>query len=90
MSEMPEHDSEVELERIRQLTGDALETYLFACDWYVQENDLIGGTSIMPADEPPSSGWPEVAAFLSPKLAQHIAYLHNAWLDAVKRDEHER
>jgi hypothetical protein len=79
MSEVPGSASEHELKRIRQFSGSELEDELFYRKWYVQTNDLIGGTCIMPVDEPPSSGWPEIADILSEKCAKHIVALHNAW-----------
>lgn len=49
--------------------------------WYARENDLSGGWCVMPADEPPSQGILEVASFTTRELAEHIAELHNAWLE---------
>jgi hypothetical protein len=49
--------------------------------WFARENDLIGGWCVMPADQPPSEGTPEVADFIRQDVAEHIAELHNAWLD---------
>jgi len=72
-------DSGRELERVRQLSGEVLENELFYRQWYVQQDDLIGGTCVMPVDLPPSTGWPEIANFLSQKCAEHIVALHNAW-----------
>jgi len=48
--------------------------------WFARENDLIGGWCVMPVDEPPSLGVPEVADFTTQELAEHIAELHNQWL----------
>lgn len=70
-----------EIERLRQLRGEELVTEVMFRKWYVQLNDLIGGWCIMPIDQPPSSGCFEIADFLSRSHAQHIAELHNAWLD---------
>jgi hypothetical protein len=50
------------------------------CRWYARHNDLIGGWCVMPADEAPSSGTPEVADLLSQAVAEHIVWLHNEWL----------
>jgi hypothetical protein len=49
--------------------------------WYARPNDLIGGWCVMPVDEPPSGGMPEVADFIRQEAAGHIAALHNQWLD---------
>lgn len=45
--------------------------------WFARPNDLIGGWCVMPVDEPPSSGIPEVADFTTRELAEHIVSLHN-------------
>lgn len=55
--------------------------------WFARPNDLIGGWCVMPVDEPPSQGVPEVADFTTRELAEHIAQLHNDWLDVIKRKE---
>ena len=78
MSELSD-DSERELERLRLLNDDELETYLIFREWYVQPNDLIGGYCVMPVDLPPSSGWPEVADFHSQRAARHVVLVHNSW-----------
>jgi hypothetical protein len=49
--------------------------------WYARENDVIGGWCVMPVDEPPSYGVREVCDFVSRELAEHIAAVHNAWLE---------
>jgi hypothetical protein len=36
----------------------------------------------MPVDEPPSCGMFEVANFIEREAAEHIAALHNEWLEA--------
>jgi hypothetical protein len=48
--------------------------------WYAKPNDLIGGWCVMPLDESPSGGMPEVADFIMQEAAEHIAFLHNQWL----------
>lgn len=48
--------------------------------WFAKPNDTIGGWCVMPVDEPPSYGVPEVADFITQELAEHIAKLHNEWL----------
>lgn len=48
--------------------------------WFARENDIIGGWCVMPVDEPPSLGVPEVANYTTRELAEHIASLHNRWL----------
>lgn len=50
-----------------------MRTGYLACRWYARRNDLIGGWCVMPVDEPPSQGVPEVADFTSHELAEHIA-----------------
>jgi hypothetical protein len=62
----------------------ALAAAQLAATWYARPNDLIGGWCVMPADEPPSSGPPEVASFASETVAQHIADLHNEWLETLR------
>lgn len=49
--------------------------------WYPREDDVIGGWCVMPIDEPPSYGVAEVAHFLTKECADHIAELHNSWLN---------
>jgi hypothetical protein len=63
-------------ERVRRACEEFMQMH-----WYAQPNDLIGGWCVMPADEPPSGGLPEVADFLTQEAAEHIALLHNQWLD---------
>jgi hypothetical protein len=50
--------------------------------WFVVKNDMIGGWCVMPLDEPPSYGVAPVAEFLSRECADHVAQLHNTWLDS--------
>lgn len=64
-------------ERASRICGEFMQMR-----WYPQVNDLIGGWCVMPVDEPPSKGLPEVADFLSREAAEHIALLHNQWLEA--------
>lgn len=71
----------------RSLRGEDLERAMLDARWFVQPNDLIGGWSIMPVDRPPSSGFPEVADFLSKRAAEHIVGLHNAEL-VQRAEEH--
>lgn len=54
--------------------------------WYVRENDLIGGHCIMPVNQPPSVGIPEIADFTSKEHAEHIVELHNTWLEGVNNE----
>lgn len=49
--------------------------------WFAQPNDLVGGWCVMPVDEPPSYGVMEVADFTTREAAEHIAKLHNDWLN---------
>lgn len=58
--------------------------------WYVRENDLIGGWCVMPLDEPPSYGVAEVADFLTKECADHIAELHNEWLERKIKESDEK
>jgi hypothetical protein len=51
--------------------------------WYARPDDLIGGWCVMPVDEPPSAGMPAVADFIMQEAAEHIARLHNQWLDGA-------
>lgn len=52
--------------------------------WYAKPNDLIGGWCVMYVDETPAvSGLPEVAGFTTERMATHIAYLHNNWVDEM-------
>ena len=62
----------------------ALTAAQLAATWYARPDDLIGGWCVMPSDEPPSSGPPEVASFASETVAQHIADLHNGWLETLR------
>jgi hypothetical protein len=55
--------------------------------WYAMLDDMIGGWCVMNADKSPSesnfvSGEWQVVRFTSKGIAQHIANLHNDWLDA--------
>lgn len=55
------------------------------CRWYAVANDTIGGWDIANTDVPdsrrdPQKGEFEVGCFLTEKVAEHIAQLHNnAW-----------
>lgn len=64
----------------RRAAVQAWEASTLAAAWYAQPNDLIGGWCVMPSDQPPSSGGPEVADFCTERIAGHIAELHNASL----------
>jgi hypothetical protein len=49
--------------------------------WYAKPDDLIGGWCVMDTDMTPGeANRPEIACFISEKLARHIAYLHNQWV----------
>jgi len=65
----------------RLAATQAWEASTLAAPWYPRPNDLIGGWCVMPSNEPPSSGGPEVADFCTERLARYIAELHNASLD---------
>jgi hypothetical protein len=65
----------------RDRQAEMMNTGYLNYRWYVHENDLIGGWCVMPIDEPPSYGIAEVADFLTKECADHIAELHNNWLD---------
>lgn len=64
----------------RSLRGDDLEQAVLTARWWVHQDDTIGGWCIMPVNLPPSSGYPDVAHFLTESAARHIADLHNATL----------
>jgi hypothetical protein len=51
--------------------------------WRAQRDDLVGGWCVTPdADgRTLSEGAPALAQFVSKGIADHIAQLHNAWLD---------
>lgn len=52
--------------------------------WAAMPNDVIGGWCVMAGDIPPSRARePEVADFVTQEAAEHIAGLHNKWLDAA-------
>jgi hypothetical protein len=72
----------VTLDDWRALRGTDLEAAMLASRWWVQPNDEIGGWCIMPVDKPPSTGYPQVACFLSQAAAEHIVGLHNAEVEA--------
>lgn len=57
-----------------------MKTGYLDCEWFAVENDLIGGWCVMPVNESPSHGVPEVADFTTKELAEHIANIHNTWL----------
>ncbi len=61
----------------RSLRGPALTEAMLAARWHAQPNDVNGGWCVMPVDEPPSAGFPEVAQVMSRAVAEHIAELHN-------------
>ena len=55
------------------------------CKWWAKPNDLIGGWCVMPDDTTPATSTDyEVADFCSKEAAEHIAELHNAWLEAQR------
>lgn len=55
--------------------------------WYAHSNDVIGGWSVMPVDQPPSAArLPDLASFATEHLARHIATLHNQSLDEREGD----
>lgn len=52
--------------------------------WRATENDMIGGHCVVPEEETrkPSEGATLIVAdFVSEAVAEHIAKLHNAWLE---------
>lgn len=50
--------------------------------WYVKPNDLIGGWCIIDVDSSPGeSSRYEIATFISKESADHIAELHNDYLE---------
>ncbi|HZP53876.1 hypothetical protein [Actinocrinis sp.] len=53
-----------------------------ASTWYAKPDDLIGGWCVMDVNRTPAEAQrPEIAAFTSQALAEHIADLHNANLE---------
>lgn len=66
--------------KIAKLRGNELVEFYLGIEWYPRENDLIGGWCVMPLDEGPSGGIPEVADFMSERVAKYIAGLHNVKL----------
>jgi len=63
------------VEEWRQLRGPALVEAMRNATWHVHPSD-IGGWSIMPIDQPPESGAPEVGTFIAQELAEDIAADH--------------
>lgn len=55
--------------------------YGLTTTWYAQPDDLIGGWCVMPSEQPPSAGGPQLADFTSQQIAEHVAGLHNEWLE---------
>lgn len=56
--------------------------------WYVVVNDLVGGYSISHVDKPlsqqdPTKGEGEIADFITKEVAEHIARLHNGYVEMV-------
>lgn len=54
--------------------------------WYAIVNDVIGGyavcnTTTRMSDQDYRDGQYGIADFVSQEAAEHIAYLHNTWLD---------
>jgi len=70
--------------RLRERACRVLEESMTS-RWYARPDDLIGGWCVMPVDEPPSAGMPEVASFIMQEAAEHIAFLHNQWLARERR-----
>jgi hypothetical protein len=63
------------------MTGKGYPSDPMTAKWYAYEDDLIGGWSVMPVDEPPSEGCYVVASFITEATAYHIAELHNRWME---------
>lgn len=54
--------------------------------WEAQEDDLIGGYCVMPeGSSSPADGGMEFASMMTQGLAEHVAELHNAWLEQQPR-----
>lgn len=56
--------------------------------WYAIENDCIGGWDVSTVNLPESQRDPqfgefEVGTFMTKEVAEHVAYVHNAWWDSV-------
>jgi hypothetical protein len=49
--------------------------------WYAVEDDTIGGWCVMRSVQPPSQGGYQIANFISQEIAEHIANVHNQWLE---------
>lgn len=56
--------------------------------WYARPDDVVGGWAVMNADVPPSEIsraddiW-QVGHWLSEEAAEHVAWLHNAYLQGL-------
>jgi hypothetical protein len=61
----------------RELRGPDLVDAMRRATWYAHFNDEVGGWSVMPIDQPTSSGAPEVGCFLAEQIARDIADDHN-------------
>lgn len=65
-----------------EMTDRLQEILTLRAKWYAKPNDLIGGWCVMDTDATPGeSNRPEVADFTSERMANHIAYLHNDWVE---------
>ncbi|MFJ8930630.1 hypothetical protein ACIRLA_29010 [Streptomyces sp. NPDC102364] len=51
--------------------------------WRAQKDDLIGGWCVTPAADKrtPAAGAPSLADFCTEEMAQHVAEIHNNWLE---------
>lgn len=54
--------------------------------WQAAEDTTIGGWCVQPEGSSPThEGGLELASFMTEELAEHIAYLHNEWLERGER-----
>lgn len=54
-------------------------------EWFVKENDLIGGWCVMDINETPANTKRvPVADFMDELSSIHVASLHNNWLDTLE------
>ncbi|MFC8099407.1 hypothetical protein [Streptomyces sp. NPDC057363] len=74
-------EAEVELGKEEENMGIVVD--FTSQRWRAQEDDLIGGWCVTPeADKrTPAEGAREVANFMDEATAEHVAEIHNAWLE---------
>lgn len=67
-------------DELLKIRGEDLIEAIMNNYWYAKENDLIGGWCVCAIDAPPSQ-LGEIGNFLFKEMAEHIAGLHNEWLE---------